>query len=155
MGKELSAVIGVHGVARGTRVCRAIKRKAEFQSRRSAGTSKSERLVEHSICPSAVYSRSIVACRTTSKRRRQRAAVDDCMADVVTEARRHQHGTAGTAAFVVGLCCAGVVFLFLWVPLIWAMFGRLALRSVRCGWSAIFAAIARAFQPSVDGAPLA
>jgi hypothetical protein len=91
MGKELSAVIGVHGVARGTRVCRAIKRKAEFQSRRSAGTSKSERLVEHSICPSAVYSRSIVACRTTSKRRRQRAAVDDCMADVVTEARRHQH----------------------------------------------------------------
>jgi hypothetical protein len=76
------------------------------------------------------------------------------MADVVTEARQDQHATAGTAAFVVGLCCAGVVFLFLWVPLIWAMFGRLALRSVRCGWSAIFAAIARALHQTHTPLPL-
>jgi hypothetical protein len=44
----------------------------------------------------------------------------------VTEARQ-SHGTIGAVVFVVGLCCAGAVFLLLSIPLIWAILTTLGL----------------------------
>lgn len=48
----------------------------------------------------------------------------------MTDARRRQPSTTGAVVFVIGFSAAGAVFLFLSIPLLWAVLATLGLAAV-------------------------